>query len=97
MYFVLYRPENAGSKILSALPELLRTIYTKCRIKWVIISGVQASEVVGINEPLCIDLANRQTPPSPFTSAQSASTLESMHLPPPAQASIPTIDNPVFM
>ncbi len=95
MYFVLYRPEHADSEIFSALPKLLRTTHTKCLIKWVIISRVQASQVQDVDAPRCIDLANRQSPLSPFTSVLGASTPGGIDLPPPAHGPTPTGESPV--
>ena len=60
-YFVLYRPEECGSSILEAFPQLLRIGYTQCYIKWVIISSKHPNNYPQIRVSRQIDLANGST------------------------------------
>lgn len=61
-YFLLYRPEECGSSILDEFSSLVaHASFTKCRLKWIVVSKQDPALLDGIETPCQINLA---TPPS---------------------------------
>ena len=82
-YFILYRPELCGTSIWDELHNLSESIfYTKCCIKWVVITRIQPCDAKSIDISLSIDLAkaspdglpNSIYTPSPGPILQSSSS-----------------------
>lgn len=57
-YFILYRPDLCGTSIWDDLHNLSESIfYTKCCIKWVVITRIHPCYAKSIDNSLSIDLA----------------------------------------
>lgn len=69
-YFLLYRPEECGLSILNNFPSLVAdSSFTRCRIKWMVVSRMDPALFDGIETPCQINLATppteETTPPMP--------------------------------
>ena len=85
-YFALYRPELCGTSIWDDLHKLSETIfYTRCRIKWIVITRVPPCNAERIDNSRSIDLArerpdgrsNSMNAPSPGPVLQTSSSDQS--------------------
>ena len=69
-YFLLYRPEECGSSILDEFPSLVAdSIFTRCRIKWIVVSRMDPM-IYDLTETsrqinLAVALSEELTPPTP--------------------------------